>query len=87
MLRKRIASFSLTIFGVDLFPSYDVVDPKSPTAQKLTERIEVIKRTETGWDRLKSIFKREYLLHFSWGHHSFQWYILLLVISEILVPS
>nr|SVE70743.1 EOG090X0FS6 [Daphnia similis]SVE72004.1 EOG090X0FS6 [Daphnia similis]SVE72631.1 EOG090X0FS6 [Daphnia similis] len=49
----------LTIFGVEIISNNDVIDPTSPTAQKLAERANLHVQNETGWDRLKSIFETD----------------------------
>ncbi|XP_057369833.1 RPII140-upstream gene protein-like [Daphnia carinata] len=58
---KRIVPvrLGLTIFGVEIISNNDVIDPTSPTAQKLAERANMNIRNETGWDRLKSIFETD----------------------------
>nr|SVE76083.1 EOG090X0FS6 [Daphnia hispanica] len=49
----------LTIFGVEIISNNDVIDPTSPTAQKLAEKANLHIQNETGWDRLKSIFEND----------------------------
>nr|SVE90836.1 EOG090X0FS6 [Daphnia sinensis] len=49
----------LTIFGVEIISNNDVIDPTSPTAQKLAERVNLHIQNETGWDRLKAIFETD----------------------------
>nr|SVE88331.1 EOG090X0FS6 [Daphnia similis] len=49
----------LTIFGVEIISNNDVIDPTSPTAQKLAERANLHIQNETGWDRLKAIFETD----------------------------
>lgn len=62
MFRWKIpARFGLTIFGIEIISNNDVIDPKSPTAQKLSEQAKIIIQSETGWDRLKAIFHTEYI--------------------------
>lgn len=62
MWRQKIpVRLGLTIFGVEIISNNDVIDPTSPTAQKLAERAQLQIQNETGWDRLKSIFETEYV--------------------------
>lgn len=49
----------LTIFGVEIISNNDVIDPTSPTAQKLAEQANLHVQNETGWDRLKAIFETD----------------------------
>lgn len=52
---------ALTLFGVEIIPNNDIIDPKSPTAQRLAEEANKVAKLETGWDRVKAIFKKEYV--------------------------
>nr|SVE75450.1 EOG090X0FS6 [Daphnia dolichocephala] len=56
---KVPVQLGLIIFGVELISNNDVIDPKSPTAQKLAEQVNLRIQNETGWDRLKSIFETD----------------------------
>lgn len=61
MWRTIPARLGLTIFGVEIISNNDIIDPSSPTAQKLAERANKVIEKETGWDRLKGIFRTEYV--------------------------
>nr|SVE93942.1 EOG090X0FS6 [Scapholeberis mucronata] len=50
---------ALTLFGVEIIPNNDIIDPKSPTAQRLAEEANRIAKLETGWDRVKAIFRKD----------------------------
>ena len=61
---KLPARFGLTILGVEIIPETDIIDPRSPAAIKLEEQSKMISQTETGWDRVKAIIKKEYAFDF-----------------------
>ena len=52
----------LTLFGFEIISNSDIIDPTSPTAQKLAEQANRVLENETGWDRLKAMFQTEYFL-------------------------
>jgi hypothetical protein len=61
MWRRKIPiRLGLSIFGVEILSNNDIIDPTSPSAQKLAEEARRTAENETGWDRLKAIFKTEY---------------------------
>ena len=61
MWRRIPARLGLTIFGVEIISNEDIIDPSSPTAQKLAEQAKIAIEKETGWDRVKGIFEIEYV--------------------------
>jgi len=63
--RKVPIQLGLTIFGVEIMSNNDIIDPASPTAQKLAEEAKKETENETGWDRLRAIFQTEYF-HLIW---------------------
>jgi hypothetical protein len=70
--RKIPARLGLTIFGVEITSNSDIIDPTSPTAQKLAEEARKVIENETGWDRLKAIFQTEYSISIYFRH--FHWF-------------
>ena len=49
----------LTIFGYEVVSESDIIDPRSPSAQKLVEEMKAKTANETGWDRLRDMFRVE----------------------------
>ena len=66
MWRRIPARLGLTIFGVEIISNEDIIDPSSPTAQKLAEQAKIAIEKETGWDRVKGIFEIEYVCRNKW---------------------
>ena len=59
------ARLGLSILGFELYANEkDIIDPKSPTAQRLADEFNKNVENETGWDRVKDIFKIEYAIYF-----------------------
>ncbi|XP_046446378.1 RPII140-upstream gene protein-like [Daphnia pulex] len=60
MWRRKIPiRLGLSIFGVEILSNNDIIDPTSLSAQKLAEEARRTAENETGWDRLKAIFKTD----------------------------
>nr|SVE76708.1 EOG090X0FS6 [Daphnia longispina] len=60
MWRTRIpVRLGLTLFGFEIISNSDIIDPTSPTAQKLAEQAHRVIENETGWDRLKAMFQTD----------------------------
>lgn len=61
MWRIRLpARLGLSILGFEIYGNEkDIIDPKSPTAQRLADEFNKRAEAETGWDRVKEIFKLE----------------------------